>query len=112
MAVRQSNLCLVSDSGKSEFEKLVQEDWLSAFLQYSSYGECTPRIMFWVGVSTLASVLQRKTWIDQGDFQWSPNFYILVVGEQGVVRKSTSIDVGMRLAKQVMGVQIGPSAAT
>lgn len=110
MSSRPENLFDIASC--REFNRMVEDDWLTAFLKYSSYGECTPRIMFWVGVSTIASVLQRKVWIDQEEFQWAPNFYILIVGEQGVVRKSTSIDVGLRLAKQVKSVKIGKSSAT
>lgn len=95
-----------------DFKKLVEEDWLAAFCQYGSYGEASQRLTYWVGVSTVAAALGRKVWFDQDDFQWSPNFYILIVGEQGAVRKSTSIDVGMRLLKQVEGIVIGPSSAT
>jgi len=96
----------------SAFQEKVRHNWLDAFLEYASYGEASPRLMWWVGVSTIAAVLQRKVWFDMGDFQWSPNFYILVVGEQGVVRKSTSIDVGIRIAKKVDGVKMGPASAT
>lgn len=96
----------------TEFEELVRHDWLAAFNQYSSYGESSPRLMYWVGVSTLAAAMQRKIWFDQDDYQWSPNFYILIVGSQGTIRKSTSIDVGMRLLQNMEGVDIGPSSAT
>lgn len=101
-----------SSNVQSLFEQLTKKDWLAAFQQYSSYGEASQRLMWWVGVSTIASVLQRKVWLDMGDWEWSPNFYILVIGEQGVVRKSTSIDVGLNLAKQVPGVKMGPSSAS
>ena len=101
-----------SSNVQNLFEQLVKKDWLAAFQQYSSYGEASSRLMWWVGVSTMASVLQRKVWLDMGDWEWSPNFYILVIGEQGVVRKSTSIDVGLNLARLVPGVLMGPSSAT
>lgn len=95
-----------------DFERLVAEDWQAAFMQYASYGEASPKLMYWVGVSTIAACLQRKVWIEQEDFQWTPNFYILLVGEPGVVRKSTSMDVGIKLLRQVADVHIGPSSAT
>lgn len=91
---------------------LMSEDWLRDFQQYASYSEATPRLMYWVGVATIAGALRRKTWFDQDSFQWSPNFYILVVGAPGTVRKSTSIDVGMRFLKKIDGVNMGPSIVT
>lgn len=68
--------------------------------------------MYWVAVSTIAAVLRRKVWFDQEYFQWSPNFYILIVGAPGSIKKSTSIDIGMALLKRVPGINLGPSIVT
>lgn len=91
---------------------MAESDWLTEFVEYASFGEASPRLMYWVGVSTIAAALRRKVWFDQEDYQWSPNFYILIVGPPGTVRKSTSIDIGMRLLKQVEGINFGPSIIT
>lgn len=88
------------------------EDWLEEFVEYASYGEASPRAMYWVGISVIAAVLRRKAWFDQEYFQWSPNFYILLVGAPGAIKKSTSIDIGMSLLKQVPGINLGPSITT
>lgn len=88
------------------------DDWLADFMQYSSYGEAPPRLMYWCGVAAVAGALRRKTWFPQRDYQWSPNFYILIVGNPGVIRKSTSIDVAMKFLKRIEGVNMGPSIAT
>lgn len=87
-------------------------DWLEEFVQYSSYGEASPRLMYWVGVSTIAGALRRKVWFNMGDFQWSPNFYILVVGEAGTVRKSTSMDIGVKFLRRLDSIHLGPSMVT
>lgn len=87
-------------------------DWLRDFVDYASYGESSPRSMFWTGVSTIAAVLRRKVWFDQEYYQWSPNFYILIVGAPGAIKKSTSIDIGMGLLKQIPGINMGPSIVT
>lgn len=87
-------------------------DWLESFLEYTSYGETPPKIMFWVGVCTIAGALRRKVWIDEDIFQWSPNFYLLIVGPPGAIKKSTSIGQGIRLLKQVEGIDFGPQMIT
>lgn len=86
--------------------------WLEDFVDYSQHGEAPEKVMWWVGVATLAGALQRKVWIDQVNFQWTPNFYLLIVGPPGVVKKSTSIGVGMKLLKKVSGIDFGPQATT
>lgn len=87
-------------------------DWLADFSHYASFGEASPRAMWWVGVSALAGALRRKVWFDQDIFQWSPNFYILLVGPPGAIKKSTSIDIGMNILDQVGGINRGPSTVT
>jgi hypothetical protein len=87
-------------------------DWLKAYLAYASYSEAPPRMHFWTGVSVLAGCLQRKVWIDQEYFRWHPNFYIIFVAPPGVVSKSTTAGIGMRLLRQVPGAKFGPDVVT
>lgn len=87
-------------------------DWLESFLEYTSYGETPPKIMRWVGICTIAGALRRKVWIDEDIFQWSPNFYLLIVGPPGSIKKSTSIGQGLKLLKQVEGIDFGPQITT
>lgn len=87
-------------------------DWLDDFVAHTSYGEAPPKVMFWVGVATIAGALRRKVFIDEDIFQWSPNFYLIIVAKPGVVKKSTSIGLGMRLLKRVDGIDFGPQIVT
>jgi hypothetical protein len=88
------------------------KDWLQSFVQYASYGEAPLKMYFWVGISTLAGALRRRVWIDQKYFQWTPNFYVILVAPPGVVSKSTTASVGMNLLKDVSGVNFGPDVVT
>jgi len=88
------------------------KNWLSAFIDYASYGEAPKHMYFWTGVSTIAGVLRRKCWIDQAYFKWYPNFYIVLVAPPGIVSKSTTAGIGMELLRQVPGVKFGPEIVT
>lgn len=48
-------------------------DWLKSFIEYASIGEAPLKFYFWTGVSTIAGALRRRVWIDQKNFQWTPN---------------------------------------
>jgi hypothetical protein len=63
-------------------------------------------------VSTIAGALRRRVWIDERFFQWTPNFYIVLVAPPGVVAKSTSVRIGLKLLEQVEGVKFGPKSLT
>lgn len=88
------------------------DDWLTAFLNYTQYSEAPKRVFFWVGVSAIAGALRRKVCIPMGYFNWYPNFFVFIVGDPGVIKKSTTADVGMRLLRKVPGVKFGPDAVT
>lgn len=87
-------------------------DWLSAFCDYAQFGEAPRKMYFWVGVSALAGALRRKVWIDQAYFKWFPNFYIILVAPPGIVSKSTTASVAMRLLRRVPGIKFGPDVVT
>jgi len=87
-------------------------DWLSAFVEYASYGEAPYKMLFWTGVSTIAGALRRRVWLDMKYFQWVPNFYVIMVAPPGIVSKSTTASIGMNLLKQIDGPKFGPDVVT
>ena len=88
------------------------KNWLQSFIEYASFGEAPLTFYFWVGVSTIAGALRRRVWIDQGYFQWIPNFYVILVAPPGIVSKSTTASIGMNLLRQVGGIKFGPDVVT
>jgi hypothetical protein len=88
-------------------------DWLGEYLKFAStHSEAPKRFHLWTGVSTIAGALRRRVWIDQLNFQWTPNFYILLIGPAGVVTKSTTMKLGMSLLERLPDVHMGPESMT
>lgn len=87
-------------------------DWIRAYMDYTSHLEAPDSLHFWTAVSTVAGALRRRVWIDEGYFEWVPNFYIIFVAPPGVVSKSTTASVGMRLLRHVPGIHFGPNVIT
>lgn len=88
------------------------ENWLRTYLAYTQPLEAPDTFHFWTGVSTIAGALRRRVWLDMGLFQWTPNFYIILVAPPGIVSKSTTLAVGMRFLKEIEDVHFGPDAVT
>jgi len=88
------------------------EDWLKSYVAFNALNETPDHFHFWTGVSVVAGALRRKVWLDMGYFQWTPNFYIILVAPPGIAGKSTSIGIGQRLLAQVDGIRFGPAAMT
>jgi hypothetical protein len=88
-------------------------DWLKAYTNdYCADSESPVDFHFWTGVATIAGALRRRVWLDMRKFQWTPNFYIVLVGPPGIANKSTSIRTGLRLLEQVPGIHFGPPSLT
>lgn len=66
----------------------------------------------WAAISTIASALRKKVWIDQDQFVWTPSLYIIFVGPPGVLTKSTTTDMGSRILRAVPGIKFGPNNIT
>jgi hypothetical protein len=87
-------------------------DFIAAFMDYASHGEAPRHMYFWAAVSAVAGALQRKVWIDQAYFKWTPNFFIILVAPPGVVSKSTTAGLAMDLLREVPDVHFGPDVIT
>jgi len=87
-------------------------DWLQAYIKYTSISEAPTYMHFWSGVSAIAGALQRKVWFDMGHFSWYPNFYIIMVAPPGIVSKSTTVGIAIRLLRKVPGIKFGPDIVT
>ena len=59
--------------------------------------EIPPNFALWCGISTLATALGRKVWLDRGVFVLYPNFYIILVAASGKCRKGTSIRQALKI---------------
>lgn len=88
------------------------DDWIQAYLDYSSYSEAPRHMRFWCAVSAVAGALRRKVWIEQAYFRWFPNFYVILVAPPGIVSKSTTAGVAMDILRKVPGIKFGPQVIT
>lgn len=87
-------------------------DWISAYTTYAGVTEAPRRMHFWCGVSAIAGALRRRVWLDMKRYKVFCNFYVCLVAPPGVIAKSTSIDVAMKLLRRVPEVKFGPDTVT
>ena len=88
------------------------DDWIAAYLEYCRFSESPDKFHRWTAVGTVAGALRRQVWLDMGYFQWTPNFYIIFVAPPGIVSKSTTINIGMNLLRELEDIHFGPDAVT
>lgn len=90
----------------------ICEDWIQSYLRYTTMTEAPEKFHFWTAVSTIAGALRRKVKFNQINYEWSPNFYIILVAPPAVVTKSTTAGIGMSMLREIDGVTFGPNAMT
>lgn len=88
-------------------------DFLAAYTTtLTPKGEAPERFHFWTAVSAVAGALRRRVYVDEGHFRHYANFYILLVGPPGLVKKSTTINIGVGLLREVPNVILGADCST
>lgn len=102
----------MSDMQHGPIQKRIHKDWIEAFLTYTSFSEAPLKAHFWTAVSTISGALRRRVWMDMTYFQWTPNMYIIFVAPPGIISKSTTINNGIRLLRQLPDIRFGPDAVT
>lgn len=94
------------------------KNWLTAYMDYTKHSESPDAFHFWTGVATIAGALRRRVWIDMRHFEWTPNFYIVLVGPPGIASKSTTLRIGINLLEKVQtdnttgSIKFGPQSMT
>lgn len=85
---------------------------MKTYVAHNRYTEAPSSFHFWVGVGTVAGALRRKVWTDHLTYQYTPNFYIVLVAPPGIATKSTAIRSGISLLRKIKGVHLGPQSLT
>ena len=87
--------------------------WLDSFVDcFVDRVEAPRRLLFWVGVSVIAGALTRRVWIDEVTFRYYPNFFIVFVAPPGLLTKSTTINLGVNLLRELDHVYLSADNTT
>ena len=86
-------------------------DWLDNYITFNANSE--PPLLFhtWVGISVIASVLQRKCSLPWGTITFYPNLYIVLVAPSGRARKGIAMGPGFDFLDDI-GVKLAAEAVT
>jgi len=80
-------------------------NWLSTYIKYTTFQEAPKKMHTWVGLSLLASTVQRNIYLDRGYFSIYPNLYVAIVAPTGF-SKSSAANIGIKLLDQLKGIEL------
>jgi Protein of unknown function (DUF3987) len=88
-------------------------DWIAAYLDtVVPKSESPERFNFWCAASVIAGALRRRVYIEMEAFRWYSNLYVVLVAPPGTVKKSTTINIGMRLLRELPNINFGSDIST
>jgi hypothetical protein len=86
--------------------------WLEQYQEYTEDTESSAIFNIWVGISTIASALRKKTWLELGRLKVFPNLYIVLVAEPGVARKSQAISYATSIVNDIPAIVTSADSIT
>lgn len=88
-------------------------DWIASYLgALVQRSEAPERFHFWIAASIIAGALRRRVFIEMEAFRWYPNMFVVLIGPPGTVKKSTTINIGTRLLRQVPNIHFSSDIIT
>ncbi len=88
-------------------------DWIDAYTEtLFEISEAPQASHFWVAAWVVGAALRRNVTYVAGNFEWTPNIYVMLVGEPEVIHKTTTLDAGRRMLSQVPGIVFAPNSGT
>lgn len=82
-------------------DRVISDSWIREYLRFTENTESPSMFHLWVGLSTIASVLDRDVYADQGFFKVYPNLYIILIAGSQECRKSSAIGYGEKLLRKL-----------
>ena len=87
-------------------------DWISAFMLLTENSEPPRLFRKWTAISTIASALQRKTYIELGiSLVFYPNFFIVLVGPSAT-GKGTAMKYAYDIIKEIPAIKLSAQATS
>ncbi len=82
-------------------KRVIKDSWIREYLRFTENTESPSMFHLWVALSTVASVLDRDVYINQGFFQVYPNLYVILVAGSQECRKSSAINYGEKFLRKL-----------
>lgn len=78
-----------------------QPGFISDFVAHCRGYETPTAYCLWSAIFYISSAIKREAWIDWGYGRMYPNFFIILVGPPGIVKKGTVMELGYEVFKDV-----------
>lgn len=89
------------DKDNQDGNKTATPTFLQGFVDLNGGTEVPPLFALWSGLGCVSAALGRNLWTEMGHYQFYSNLAIVLVAGAGRMRKSTAIDVGADMLREL-----------
>jgi len=82
--------------------ELYNRSFLQNYLSYMEWQESPRDFHLWVGLTIMAAVTGRKIFLDRAYYKLYPNLYTGLVAESAWCKKSTAMNLGLKLVQEAL----------
>lgn len=75
--------------------------WIDSYLEYTKNQESPTAFHSWVALSILGAVIGRNVWLRRVKYTIYPNMFVILVAGSARCKKSSSINIGINLLRQL-----------
>ena len=96
--------------------RVLRAPWHERYLKFTRGQESPELFHTWTAFSVLASALGRNVYIDRGYYKVFPNFYVILIAESAICRRTHAVRIGEDILKatdnapSVLSQKITPQA--
>ena len=87
-------------------------NWIDKYVATTAHLEAPSKFQLWTALSTLASAVGRRVYLDERTFRYYPNMFIIFVAPPGVSTKSITMGIGKKYLTEIDGVNMGPDSTS
>ena len=81
-------------------QRKIKDSWLKEYHRYTEGQESPDTFHFWVGLSMIASTLERNVMVDMSYYVLYPNLYIILVSDAAICRRTTAVRIGVNILEK------------
>lgn len=79
-----------------------KDGFFQEYLNYTKSHESPEDFHLWVAMTLLSMAVRRNVYMNRGYYKLYPNIYTILVAESALLRKSSSIRIGLNLIKEAL----------
>jgi len=82
-------------------QRTIKGSWLEDYMKFTKGQESPEMFHLWVGISVIASALERSVFLNRGYYTLYPNLYVILVADSAICKKTTATNIGVKLLESL-----------